>query len=531
MIEQISPRTLNEMRARQGSFALIDVREAGEYNTAHIPDASLVPRRVLESRMGRLVPFTGAQVVVYDDDGRRAALAGATLERIGYSRVGVLEGGMNRWAAAGYATEWGMNVFSKEFGERVSVEHRVPEMTAEELNERQRQGDKLVVLDTRTPEEYRRLCIPGGRSAPNAELPLRIHDILRGQEDATIVVNCAGRTRSIIGARTLQRMGFPRVYELRNGTSGWVLAGLELEAGADREAPAEPSAEGLARAREFARRVAAEDGVRYVSVAEARKIMGRGDRAPVYAIDVRTEDEYRRGHVPGFWWFPGGQAVQRTDDVVGVRDGAIVFCCDDVVRATATASWYRQMGLPNVYVLDGGTKAWSAAGLALEEGMPEEAAFGLAAARERVRLIAPAGLRDRLEGGPDRPVVIFVGLSRDFAAGHVPGAHWLPRGWLELRIESVAPSRDAPLVVTSLGDEDAVLSAASLADLGYGDVSALEGGTSAWRAAGYAVEQGLSGVMSPPVDMVPAGTDRTYADMVHYLRWEEALGEKYQPLT
>ena len=118
-------------------------------------------------------------------------------------------------------------------------------------------------------------------------------------------------------------------------------------------------------------------------------------------------------------------------------------------------------------------------------------------------MIAPAGLRDRLEGGPDRPVVIFVGLSRDFAAGHVPGAHWLPRGWLELRIESVAPSLDASLVVTSLGDEDAVLSAASLADLGYGEVSALEGGTAAWRTAGYAVEQGLSGVMSPPVDMVP----------------------------
>ena len=453
MVDHRSRRKqLNEMRARQGSFALIDVREAGEYNTAHIPDASLVPRRVLESRMGRLVPFTGAQVVVYDDDGRRAALAGATLERMGYSRVGVLEGGMNRWAAAGYATEWGMNVFSKEFGERVSVEHRVPEMTAEELHKRQRQGDKLVVLDTRTPEEYRRLCIPGGRSAPNAELPLRIHDILRGQEDATIVVNCAGRTRSIIGARTLQRMGFPRVYELRNGTSGWVLAGLELEAGADREALAEPSAEGLARAREFARRTAAEDGVRYVSVAEAREIMGRrrpGTGVPRRRADRRGIPARPRAGVLVVPRWAGSAAHGRRGGRAGRGHRVLLRRrrAGPRRRRPGTARW----GCRTSTCWTAARRSWSAAGLALEEGMPEEAAFGLAAARERVRLIAPAGLRDHLEGGPDRPVVIFVGLSRDFAAEHVPGTHWLPRGWLELRIESVAPSPDASLVVTSLG--------------------------------------------------------------------------------
>ena len=530
MPDTLPPQELDAMRVHQGSFALLDVREAGEHNAAHIPDASLVPRRQIESRLPRLVPFMGAQVVLYDDDGRRAALAAATLERMGYTRVSVLEGGINRWAASGYTTEWGMNVFSKDFGEGVSVRHRIPELTADDLRARQQRGDKLVILDTRAPEEYRRARIPGGRSVPNAELPLRVHDILKDQEEATIVVNCAGRTRSIIGARTLQRMGFSNVYDLRNGTSGWVLAGLELESGSDRVGLPETSPEGLAVARGFATRIAAEDGVRYLSVHEVREVMGMADRETVYLIDVRNEEEYRTGHVPGFWWFAGGQAVQRTDEVVAVRDATIVFCCDDVVRATVTASWYRQMGLPNAVVLEGGTAAWTDAGLPLEGGMPEESPFGLAEAREQAPLLAPRDLQARLEGSAPRPVVIFVGLSRDFALGHVPGARWLPRGWLELRIDSVAPSTDLPVMVTSVGDEDAALSAATLRGLGYGDVTALAGGTVAWKEAGLSVETGLSGIMSPPVDVVPAGTDRSYADMVHYLRWEEALGERYRPL-
>src|SRR5262249_31355514 len=180
---------------------------------------------------------------------------------------------------------------------------------------------------TRTPEEYRRFCIPGGRSAPGGELALRIHDLVRERPGATVVVNCAGRTRSIFGARILQRMQLPNVVSLRNGTSGWVLAGLELERGADRvELPA-PSPEGRAAAGAFPARVGAEDGVRMLSVDELPGLIERGSRETVYLIDVRTREEYTAGHIPGFWWMPGGQAVQRADDTVAVRDALVVFCC------------------------------------------------------------------------------------------------------------------------------------------------------------------------------------------------------------
>jgi rhodanese-related sulfurtransferase len=524
----LAPTALAQQLEAGVPLALIDVREPGEYNLAHIPGASSVPRRQLEARVGRLVPHRGVPVVVCDDTGRRAALAARTLERMGFAQVAVLEGGVNRWASLNLPTEWGMNVPSKDFGEKVEVVHHVPTIDADELARRQRQGEELLILDTRTPEEYRRFCIPGGRSVPGAELALRIHDVIRERPKATVVVNCAGRTRSIIGARVLQRMQLPGVVSLRNGTSGWVLAGLELERGADRVALPPPSPEGRAAAEAFAARIAAEDGVRMIGVDELAKVMARATSEPVYLIDVRTREEYAAGHIPGFWWMPGGQAVQRADDTVAVRAATVVFCCDGTVRASVTASWYRQMGFANVLAVTGGTTAWVAAGHTLATGADEPVEPLLAEARARVRQIAPAELATRLAAVPP-PVVLCVDPSDRFAAGHVPGARWLPRGWLELRVAELAPDPAAPIVVVDEDGHDAVLSAATLMELGYRDVAALAGGAEAWRQAGQPLERGLTGVMRPPDDVVPAGPDRGYADMINYLRWEERLGHKYGP--
>ena len=526
MAREIAPATLAHLLDTNSALALIDVREHGEYNQAHIPGSTSVPRRQLESRMDRLVPFRGVQVVLCDDNGRRAALAARTLERMGYTRVAVLEGGVNRWASLEKPTEWGMNVPSKDFGERMEVQHHVPTIDADELARRQRRGDALLIVDTRTPEEYRRFCIPGGRSAPGGELALRIHDLVRERPGATVVVNCAGRTRSIIGARVLQRMALPNVLSLRNGTSGWLLAGFELERGADRVDLPAPSPEGRAKAEAFAARVAAEDGVQMLDVASLEKLMARAAAETVYPIDVRTREEYAAGHIPGFAWFPGGQAVQRADDTVAVKTGIVIFCCDGTARAAVTASWYRQMGFPNVYAVAGGTAAWTAAGKSLAAGTDEPVEPLVAAARERVRQVAPSALAALLASSRP-PAVLNVETSDRFAAGHVPGARWLSRSWLELRLAELAPDKNAPLVVTDEDGHDAVLAAATIGDLGYRDVAALAGGMEAWRKEGHPVEQGLTGVMRPPDDVVPAGPDRGYADMINYLRWEEKLGHKY----
>jgi rhodanese-related sulfurtransferase len=357
---------------------------------------------------------------------------------------------------------------------------------------------------------------------PGAELGLRIWDLAQDPQ-TPVVVHCAGRTRSIIGAGTLQRLGVPNVYALKNGTMGWQLAGLELDTGSDRLALPQPTPQGRARAEAAARQVAETDGVRFVNVEAARQLLAEADRQNVYAIDVRTAEEYAAGHIPGFAWVPGGQAVQATDNFVAVRGGTLLFACDGIVRSAMTASWFRQMGYANAFVLEGGVEAWQAAGLALETGAPDEAPYGLDAARGRVEALTAPQLAAQLETDPT--AVIFVGTSEEFSRAHAPGSRWLSRSWLEPRIAGFVPSTSTPVTVTCADGLNATLAAAALLDLGYKHVTALSGGLDTWTKAGLPIETGLTGVTDPPNDVLPAR--RSYAEMLNYLRWEEDLGEKY----
>ncbi|HAA95069.1 MAG TPA: hypothetical protein DHW65_09365 [Dehalococcoidia bacterium] len=522
MASKISTQELKTLMDGNAPYALIDVRETGEYNATHIPGAALIPRRLLEFIVEESVPHTGTQVVVCDDDGRRAALAGETLDKLGFTNVSVLEGGTNRWASNDLPTEWGVNVPSKDFGEMQEVVHHVPEITADELHAKIENGEKLVILDSRTPEEFQRMCIPGGRSLPGGELALRINDIKKDLDpDTQVVINCAGRTRSIMGTRVLQRMGVDAVG-LKNGTSGWLLAGYELQYGADLVPLPDVSDESRAAAEEYAARLAEEDGVRYLDIPALQELLAKRGNQPVYLIDVRTDDEYNSGHIPGFRWFPGGQAVQRTDDVAVVKNATYIFCCDGKARSTITASMYRQMGHENVFAVDGGAPAWQAAGQTLETGFPASTVANLAEADGSVKKISPQDLNN---SQPD--LVIYVETSQDYSQGHTPGAKWLSRSWLELEIEGMAPSKDASIVTTCGGGKGATLAAATLHSLGYTNVSALDGGMNAWKAANLPVEQGLTGIVRPPSDVNYLGVDRSYAEMMNYLRWETALGEKY----
>jgi rhodanese-related sulfurtransferase len=528
MAGSITPTDLKALLDGSSPFALLDVREAGEYNSTHIPGASWLPRRRLEFQMRDSVPFKGVLVVVCDDDGRRAALAGATLERMGYENVSVLQGGTNAWVNKQLPTEWGMNVPSKDFGEKVEIQNTVTEISADDLHARIAAGKHTVILDARTPEEYQRFNIPGSRSLPGGELALRITDIAEGlAADDAIIVNCAGRTRSIIGARALQRMGFTNVSALTNGTAGWMLAGYDLERGADRLDMPEASPTGIAAAEAYAVRLSKEDGVLYLDVSGLQELLAAQADRTIYFIDVRTKEEYAQGHIPGFQWIPGGQAVQRSDDAAVVKGGTVVFCCNGKARATVAASWYRQLGIQDVYVVDGGTTAWASSGQPLESDMAGQPPSGLEAATASITTITPQEVPSN-----SNAAVIFVDTSQDFSSGHVPGARWVARGWMELRIGEVVPGKQTPIIVTCTDGQASLLAGATLKELGYTNVSAMSGGMASWRSANLPAEQGLTGVLALPgdipADVVLTGPERNYADTMTYLRWETALGEKYR---
>ena len=188
--------------------------------------------------------------------------------------------------------------------------------------------------------------------------------------------------------------------------------------------------EGQAAAEQYARRCAAEDGVELIGVEELDELLERSRSESVYFIDVRTEAEYEAGHIAGFRWFPGGQAVQRSDDVAIVHHAPIVFACDGVARAALTASWYRQMGHRHIYALEGGIGAWTSAGRSLERGFESREPGLLSEARASVGTIEPGAIFDRSDA-----VVLHVGTSQEFAQSHPPGARWAPRGSLERDVE------------------------------------------------------------------------------------------------
>lgn len=519
-----SPDELAALLAGDAPFALLDVRELGEYNQAHIAGACPLPRRLIEYRLPRLVPNRSTNVVVCDDDGRRASFALGTLQKMGYSNASVLEGGINRWTSRGYDSEWGVNVPSKDYGERVQVERDIPEITAEELEGWISRNDKFVLVDSRTPEEHNSFCIPGSRSLPGAELALRVWDLM-DSDDTPVVVHCAGRTRSIVGTSILHRMGVKNVFGLRNGTMGWQLAGFDLELGSNRLTLDTPSDTALERAEAFGRRVAAEDGVQYLAPEDLQTFVSQHAQENVYLIDVRSIEEFDAGHVPGFWWYPGGQAAQESDNAVGVKAGRIVFCCDGLARASVTASLFRQMGYPNVYVLEGGATAWTRAGLDLQPGPDSPVPALLDEARSRVPSL-PAPEAKKLVKNPDC-AALFVGTSAEFAQGHPPGARWVPRGALELTAGDIVSS-DTPVLLISPQGRESLLAGLALLDAGYSNVHSLRGGTRAWAAEDLPLETGLAGVMSPPNDLVSTGSGRNFADAINYLRWEIELGHKYE---
>jgi rhodanese-related sulfurtransferase len=414
----------------------------------------------------------------------------------------------------------GVNVPSKAFGEFVEHHSLTPSVSPEELKSMMDQGERMVVLDSRPWIEYRRMNIPTGIDCPGAELALRVHDIVDDPE-TTVVVNCAGRTRSIIGAQSLINAGIPnRVVALRNGTMGWALAGFQLEQGSARKFP-DSSIRGLEVAKAAAARVAERFGVTTIDRAALARWQAEAGRRTLFLLDVRNPEEYEAGHMPGSISAPGGQLVQATDRYVGTMRARLALIDDTGVRATMTASWLIQMGWTDVVVLQGALDG------ALETGWPQPVIPGL----DDIRLpeVDAAMLKSMLDDGAATAVDLATSLDyRD--GGHIPGAWWAIRARLDAALGKIPG--DGPLVFTSPDGVLARLAAGDAATLTRRPVSLLAGGTASWRAAGLPLATGFENLTDIYNDDILYRaydyTENVEEHMKEYLSWETGLVQQIE---
>src|SRR6266436_9764460 len=508
-LQPLSAPALKAMLADGQELALVDLREELIFAQNHLLFARSVPLSRLELNFTRLVPRRGTRIVLCDDGDGLVERAAEILARAGYTNLHALAGGVAAWAAAGYELFSGVNVPSKAFGEFVEQASATPSISAEELARLIHERSDFVVLDSRPFDEYQRVSIPTAVNVPGAELVLRIRDLATSPE-TTVVVNCAGRTRSIIGAQSLINAGVPnKVVALRNGTMGWTLAGLACESGKTRR-PGDVSREGLAWAKDAAERVARRFGIAHIDAATLER--WRNDEArTLYRFDVRDPREYRAGHVPGAVSAPGGQLVQATDQYVGTLGARIVLVDDAEVRALMTASWLRQMGFREVFVL---------AERGDETGFPKPPVLGFAPRPDLE--MKPAELDALLKR--EAATVIDLSLSREYRRAHIRGAWFAIRSRLA-RALAVVALRDR-LVLTS---EDGILAGLAVPELSAltdRPVRYLAGGNAAWSAAGLPLVSGEDRMADEAVDvwLRPYEHPRAAeAAMREYLTWETDL--------
>ncbi|KAF4963070.1 hypothetical protein FSARC_8872 [Fusarium sarcochroum] len=508
MAKTITPQDLRRYWANRQEIALLDVREEGPYSIAHPFFALSVPVSEIEAKLPSLVPRLSAPIVVYDDGEGYVGQAVTRISVLGYRDIAVLEGGLAGYSHFGEVFR-DVNVPSKAFGELVEAIRHTPSLPAPEIKRIIENERNVVVLDARRYEEYHTMSIPRGQSCPGGELLYRLFEVAP-DPSTTVVVHCAGRTRSIVGTQSLVNAGVRnKVFALENGTIGWTLAGFQLDKG-KAERVSQPSPEAAQRALDYADKWAKHVGVPIINALQLRKFAEEAESRTLYLLDVRDPKEYAEGHPDGFLSAPGGQLVQATDEWVGVRGARIVLYDTDGVRSLMTATWLLQLGW-DVHVLEYGAS--------IPRDLPEP---------QQPTWKVPNSGSISIENLSRIQDAVIVDLARSpaYRKGHIPGA-WFASGPELARDLNSAPS-DGPVVLTS---PNGAIAAANTQPLRRAIASSsrevfyLSGGTQAWKAAGHTLETEQRW-LSEPIDVYKRpyeGTENAEKDMQGYIDWEHGL--------
>ena len=513
---------VREMLRQKQEIALLDVREEAPFAQSHPLFAANMPIGRIEADAWSRIPRLNTSVVLMDHGEGLAVTAARTLQHMGYTHVSLLEtasneqgqpSGLAAWQRSGGEVFCDVNVPSKAFGELVESVRHTPSLSAPEVQAMLDQKANMVVLDVRRYDEYHTMSIPSGISVPGAELVLRARS-LAPDPTTHIVVNCAGRTRSIIGTQSLVNAGIPNpVTALRNGTIGWTLANQQLNHGAhQRFGPV--SIDQAHQAAVDARAVADRAGVRPATMNQVQIWLQDGQRT-TYCLDVRTPEEFEAAHLPGFRSAPGGQLVQETDFQAAVRGARLVLCDTDGVRANMSASWLAQMAW-EVYVLPPLNAAQLTASGAVTPRMPAPA--------NPIELVDAHSLNNWLQTSSPATTVLDFTASAAYVKAHIPGA------WFALRSQLAQALTDAPEADRYvLTDSCGTLARHALQDVSHlsgKPVFLLDGGNPSWRQAQLAFTSGESHLASPSIDRYRRpyeGTDAKREAMQAYLDWEFGL--------
>lgn len=496
------------------TLALIDVRAESTYSARHLIHASSFPRRNLELTLPSRVPLHCTVIVCDESDAGEAREAAVALLAWGYRDVRVLAGGVQAWENAGLPVYGGMHTYSKAFGEFVESTCGTPHVSAPELSGMLEGSRPPIVIDCRPRDEYLRGSLSVSRNLPGIELLYRLGSLVK-DTSTPIVVHCAGRTRSIIGAQTLVDAGVKNpVAALENGTMGWLLAGMPVVT-REHAGPVPVAASSVVELAGHCRALATEFGIAEVGRDQVDALL-RSDEAVTLVLDVRTDEEFTAGHHPAAIHAPGGQLLQATDRFAAVHGATLVLADDDGLRATLTAAWLRRMGWSQVLVFP----MRSVRG-AMATGPAPRHYFR--AGSRHVDMVDAVDLRGLIEAGA--ALVYDLDTSIEYARGHIPEAWFVKRSSLQAQL---ARPRDGKIAVLSCSD--GTLSRIVAETLpGNLAASVLRNGKRAWRAAGYALESGRGAsidahddVWRRPLD----DPDDVEASMRQYLTWEVGLLDK-----
>ena len=225
----VEAKTVKSWISDEKELAFIDVRETAQHTAGHPLFSISIPFSEFEINVEKLLPNKNVRIVLFDNNDGISEIVYKLAKNLRYINIFILKNGVDGWEKSNFHLFDGINVPSKSFGELVEQKFNTPSITASQLSQKQKEKKDIIILDGRPFDEYNKMSIPGSVCCPNAEIPFRISEIIKSS-NTEIIINCAGRTRSIIGAQTLINFGIKnKVFALENGTQGWFLANLKLD--------------------------------------------------------------------------------------------------------------------------------------------------------------------------------------------------------------------------------------------------------------------------------------------------------------